>query len=131
MVVYPVSLPLLVLGATAGGYSARMTVLVLRQIPFKDGEAALFWFEQLTIWLSCCIAAVLYRHMAQTRLKICSRLTRFQAEECLCADENDRSLVYGNIALLMRATGEVSDDASDERAIATFNKIVRKRLLTP
>lgn len=56
------------------------------------------------------------------------RLQSFRLDACVCYAEEDRPFVCSNISLLMRATGEVSDEATDEDAREVFNQVVRELL---
>merc|ERR1719223_989329 len=81
--------------------------------------------------LTCFALAPFLRRLEHMKEAIRQRLSHFAVDECLCACEEDRPLVCRNIVLLVRATGEVRDDATDAETIEAFNRVVRKRLFGP
>merc|ERR1740121_3498038 len=68
------------------------------------------------------------RCWARQRARIHQRMCDFQVQECTCFCEDDRPLVYNNIASLMRDTGKVNDEATVDHCLEVFNKMVRERL---
>lgn len=122
--------PLFVLGGTTSLYLAR-ALTVLLQFFSRGGSSTIAGFELICAGLNCYAMVVLLRYLARTKESITQRLEHFRAEECLCVDEADREIVCRNIALLVRATGEVDSGASQEEAIWAFNRLVRRRLSGP
>lgn len=57
-----------------------------------------------------------------------SRLANFTVQDCSCFCEDDRPLVYKNVAALMRASEVVPRWAPDERALDAFDTLVRNEL---
>lgn len=57
-----------------------------------------------------------------------ARVQTFQVRDCVCACEEDRPVVYQNIAVLMRACAAVSSDATDDEALDAFNLLARNVL---
>lgn len=71
---------------------------------------------------------IMLRAWARDQAAIQARLATFNVASCTCSDENDRSIVYGNIAALMRATGVVADKTTDEEALLAFDDLVKTEL---
>mmetsp|Transcript_21166 Transcript_21166/g.45908 ORF Transcript_21166/g.45908 Transcript_21166/m.45908 type:complete len:670 (+) Transcript_21166:14-2023(+) len=57
------------------------------------------------------------------------RVRFFRVQECTCAIETDRAIVYENISRLMRASGTVGKHASQDAALEAFNHRVRSELM--
>eukprot|EP00419_Tripos_fusus_P057911 CAMPEP_0172919772 /NCGR_PEP_ID=MMETSP1075-20121228/202764_1 /TAXON_ID=2916 /ORGANISM="Ceratium fusus, Strain PA161109" /LENGTH=251 /DNA_ID=CAMNT_0013779671 /DNA_START=50 /DNA_END=805 /DNA_ORIENTATION=+ len=82
----------------------------------------------LIVYLLCTFpVAAVFRHWARTKAAMHHRMAHFKVEECSCCKEDDRQLVYRNIALLMRAIDVVGSQATDEDALDAFNELVRQR----
>eukprot|EP00928_Gymnodinium_smaydae_P053519 TRINITY_DN37497_c0_g1_i1.p1 TRINITY_DN37497_c0_g1~~TRINITY_DN37497_c0_g1_i1.p1 ORF type:complete len:528 (-),score=41.55 TRINITY_DN37497_c0_g1_i1:72-1655(-) len=81
--------------------------------------------------IQCYVGGFLYcyslRVWMRERAAIYERLESFDVKKCICTVEADRPLVYRNIAVLMRASGRVTE-SSDEVALESFNKLVRVHL---
>lgn len=128
--VVPPFKPLAALGGVASFYIGGILGMLIK-LATKTGGHTLQGFNVL--WLVFCIFCwlLLTRRLARMRLAIRQRVESFRVENCICAEESDRPLVFRNIALLMRATGALDPDAADEDAPGAFNVIVRARLLGP
>lgn len=53
------------------------------------------------------------------------RLRTFSLDRCMCYCEEDRPVIYGNIAILMRSIGVAQPEATDVQAQEAFNMLVR------
>ena len=72
--------------------------------------------------------AIVCRLWARTMDAIHQQLADFQLDACVCFCEEDRPLVYSNIACLMQAINAADADAAYIEALGAFNKQVRQHL---
>jgi len=122
--IVPVSKPLVIIaGMMAFWASALLQV------------AAPFVLDQRIIGMDYFVLMVAFvpylrvtRGWARNRATIKKRLESFEVQECDCLVASDRSLVYGNIARLMKAAGRVGIDSEEEEALDAFNRLVRQKL---
>lgn len=131
MVVMPPSYAMTVLGVIAGGYSSRVFAVFLQWSLVTDERSTLVVFEILALTMTISMGAAFFRHLARMKEALLQRLQHFKVEQCRCAVEEDRPIVYRNIALLMLATGLVGSDASDDDTLEAFNEVVREKLSCP
>jgi len=68
------------------------------------------------------------RQWAREKDAIEARLQNFTVRRCTCASEEDRPVVYRNIAALMRATLPDVDLTDDDNALDAFDNLVRADL---
>lgn len=125
LVIVPTYQPVLVFGGVAIAYMRLLLVVLCR----SQGWPALPAFTS-TGFLAALGVAILFRRWARAKEAIRRRVANFQVTECTCFHEDDRSLVHHNIALLMRAIGEVDDEVTEECACDAFNVFVRRKLST-
>eukprot|EP00927_Polykrikos_kofoidii_P032051 TRINITY_DN27416_c0_g1_i1.p1 TRINITY_DN27416_c0_g1~~TRINITY_DN27416_c0_g1_i1.p1 ORF type:complete len:598 (+),score=81.20 TRINITY_DN27416_c0_g1_i1:137-1930(+) len=105
-------------------YLMIMTRVVSDLAEFKVG-VIMVKVSMLIFWLPFSyVCRCLHYEGAQAE----SRLSTFQVQECICACEGDRPLVYKNIAMLMQAMEEVHPTCSTEEALPAFDRLVRKHL---
>ena len=52
----------------------------------------------------------------------------FSVHQCTCLCDDDRPIAYRNIVLLMKATGQVVADFTDEVALDVFNMTLKECL---
>jgi len=83
-----------------------------------------YWAQGLCLYI---LGRVL-RNWARTKEDILQNMVMFHVESTACTCEDDRPLVYDNIARFMRATREVEQYATEEHALAAFNRKVRTTL---
>jgi len=123
LIIIPTFQPKLVFGGTAIVYTAEVIRLLL------GSQSSLFLpVTVVAILMTASIFALVLRRWAREKEAIRKRVVGFEVTECLCACEEDRPLVNQNIALLMRANGEVPSDASERDALTAFNGLVRRRI---
>mmetsp|Transcript_33335 Transcript_33335/g.71422 ORF Transcript_33335/g.71422 Transcript_33335/m.71422 type:complete len:605 (-) Transcript_33335:45-1859(-) len=68
------------------------------------------------------------RFWAKRSAALRKQVESFDIHNCMCAEESDRPLVYGNIAALLKGIGKVPQHAHQEEALQTFQKMVRDTL---
>eukprot|EP00927_Polykrikos_kofoidii_P053222 TRINITY_DN4748_c0_g2_i1.p1 TRINITY_DN4748_c0_g2~~TRINITY_DN4748_c0_g2_i1.p1 ORF type:complete len:501 (+),score=47.55 TRINITY_DN4748_c0_g2_i1:192-1694(+) len=78
--------------------------------------------------LAWTIISIMLRRRSREKKQIKSRLSTFNVQECMCAVESDRPVVYHNISELMLATKNVDEDATLDEALAAFDSLVRRKL---
>jgi len=83
-----------------------------------------------SICICICSVAFAYcvRKHAWSIAKMQARITAFEVRDCKCAVEEDRPVVYENIAVLMRACGAVPMNGTDDEALDAFNALVKSVL---
>lgn len=86
-----------------------------------------------TFYITTGVGAAAYgwvvRKWSQGKRATQVRLESFRVQDCVCAVESDRPLVYGNIKVLMLACGVLPESASEEDSLEAFNVQVRTNLL--
>eukprot|EP00927_Polykrikos_kofoidii_P003034 TRINITY_DN11206_c0_g1_i3.p1 TRINITY_DN11206_c0_g1~~TRINITY_DN11206_c0_g1_i3.p1 ORF type:complete len:608 (+),score=105.50 TRINITY_DN11206_c0_g1_i3:56-1879(+) len=100
--------------------------LVLEHVP--KGEAFENFITALHMNLMMLIFTVHCHQCHRDREQAKLRLSTFNVQDCICAVESDRPIIYRNIAALMRAMGEVDPDCTSSCALAAFDSLVRERL---
>lgn len=68
------------------------------------------------------------RHDSRRFETIKASASTFAIQNCVCANEDDRPLVYGNITALMKGCGAVDEEATESDTLETFNDLVQKTL---
>jgi hypothetical protein len=70
----------------------------------------------------------LLRRWNKEKKWIIKRLSEFTVRDCVCFMESDRPVVYKNVAVLMKAIGDVDVFADEDTALDAFDQRVRKYL---
>merc|ERR1719203_2108181 len=71
----------------------------------------------------------LFRRWAREQANISRRIASFEVDQTTCFREEDRSIVYQNIASLMRAADFAGRESGQREALEAFNCLVRRRLV--
>eukprot|EP00928_Gymnodinium_smaydae_P021650 TRINITY_DN18470_c0_g1_i1.p1 TRINITY_DN18470_c0_g1~~TRINITY_DN18470_c0_g1_i1.p1 ORF type:complete len:517 (-),score=57.77 TRINITY_DN18470_c0_g1_i1:10-1560(-) len=91
-------------------------------IPLRQDD----WFS-----VKCYVIGLVYCYTLRTwireRASMSRFLKRFDVHDCICTVEDDRPVVYRNIAVLMRTSGKIPNCCDDE-ALIQFNALVRAEL---
>lgn len=125
LVVLPTFQPVIVFGGIASLFVIRMVGLML----LTQGLALListFFLRGLVI----VALTVILRRWARDKAAIHQRIARFHVDACTCFCEDDRPVVYQNIAVLMREVGIVDADANEQTALDAFSGLARQCLPT-
>mmetsp|Transcript_63838 Transcript_63838/g.148726 ORF Transcript_63838/g.148726 Transcript_63838/m.148726 type:complete len:684 (-) Transcript_63838:97-2148(-) len=81
----------------------------------------------IVLFQMSCIAPLL-RHWAREQEHIRSLVQAFSIKDTVCFDENDRPVVYGNIAMFMEAAGLVAQGARQHEALEKFDELVQEHM---
>mmetsp|Transcript_58074 Transcript_58074/g.152005 ORF Transcript_58074/g.152005 Transcript_58074/m.152005 type:complete len:192 (+) Transcript_58074:1-576(+) len=106
------------------GWVRNVLTLVLNVFLGGSGEILLPVFTTI----SSCFLLRSLRRWARDREAIGARLQNFSVRRCICACEEDRPVVYRNIAALMRETLPDVDLTDDDEALEAFDILVRTDL---
>eukprot|EP00401_Gymnodinium_catenatum_P040837 CAMPEP_0117484232 /NCGR_PEP_ID=MMETSP0784-20121206/14353_1 /TAXON_ID=39447 /ORGANISM="" /LENGTH=410 /DNA_ID=CAMNT_0005278801 /DNA_START=491 /DNA_END=1724 /DNA_ORIENTATION=+ len=68
---------------------------------------------------------LIFRWWGRALASMNSRFDNFRLDQCQCTCEEDRPMVHRNIVRLMKATGHVPTDVSDQAALCSFEVLVR------
>ena len=72
--------------------------------------------------------AFVMRQWAHDRQAIRSRLSQLSVRNCICAVEADRAVAYSNVAMLMKAVENLPRSATEDDALVTSGRRVRRDL---
>lgn len=87
------------------------------------------WYFALVVYIvGLPILIVALCEMSKQKRRIWSTIEHFSVAQTVCFDEDDRPIVYNNISMLMRCILDLSDDASQEEALAEFDLLARSKL---
>lgn len=123
MTLMPTFVPKVLLVCHAMGFVSNIcNVMWIGEHPFTIFIAVILGFI-----VTICLMFVL-RWYARYLSKAQERVMVFDVERCTCFCEEDRPLVYHNIANLMRTIGTVDHEAPMDEALAAFSEGVRELL---
>ena len=124
MILLPLYKYVLLIGSLVVGFLYRAIVLIC----FTQTSSlyvSLIPAPFLAVGYVCC-----QRRWVKDREQILKAACDFRVADCVCFDENDRPLVYGNIAVLMEACGVVQQGAAEAEALDAFDRLVRTEVLS-
>jgi len=122
MIMMPIHAPMIVyVGMIMFYLTAVLDLMIQVYTGNKEVVYIMYMFGTLGVgWALRC--------WAREKVQIHRRLHGFEVQKCKCFCEDDRPLVYNNIASLMRNTGRVAESATMEDGLHAFNQMVRERL---
>mmetsp|Transcript_14804 Transcript_14804/g.32642 ORF Transcript_14804/g.32642 Transcript_14804/m.32642 type:complete len:693 (+) Transcript_14804:252-2330(+) len=120
--IIPTRLPLSLFGFCICWYLFDMVSVVLQV------TVGFYYMDYLVIIVLFYSISIGIRKSTRSREKMLFRLKTFDVRECSCACEDDRPMVYNNIAGLMRATHELPGTVSEEETLDCFNSLVRSEM---
>jgi len=123
LVIVPTFSPLVILGGIFALYCGVLVHVGL-SVTITVGAYGRYLAHGIGVF----VMAWIFRQWARTKDAIHERMENFRVDKCTCFVEEDRPIVYRNIAILMRATGAVDDTSTDNEALHAFNLLVRRSL---
>jgi len=122
MKILPTFIPMLFFSCALIVYISRVTSM------FVDLSTGFSYSVTIVMIITGMVLLYIIRQWTRAKVNLRSRLEDFSVSESSCFDENDRPIVYRNIAVLMRQIEAVPNDCSEAVALEAFNQLVRTEL---
>jgi len=87
------------------------------------------WLVRWALMLPCITAfSLILRQWAKQQALMKRRLRKFTIAEASCLEENDREIIMGNVAVFAKYFRHVEPTATEEEALAEFDKMIHTEL---
>jgi len=120
--VLPTKLPFVFFSGLMGYYLVSTTLLL------AEMHTEIPYIHALVLTVFAVPLHIAQRSWAREKTAVHDRLSNFSVQHCLCSCEDDRPLVYANIAALTKALMGIRQDVADEVALHAFDSLVRNNL---